>query len=95
MSEDINEIYKRINSLLNQDSYEDVEKILREVDFVETPTMLLVGYLSISFAGYKNEKISSEVYEWFYDSVYDILSIIGEDPKKTLFGLSPKERISE
>ena len=95
MTSEMNELYQEINRLLNEDNFEDVEKILKRVDFVETHPILLVGHLTIVYSAYVHGKISQGIYKYFYDNTYDILSIIGEDPSDVLFGLEPKEKVSE
>jgi hypothetical protein len=82
---EIKRIYRSLNDLMHAGKFDEVVKILEELDIPETSPTLLVTYVSAAYMA-RNEY--PEAYAKFFYEVEDILQIIGEPD--ALFGLEPK-----
>lgn len=92
LSNKLNNLYHRINKLLNSGKFLEVEEIIKNIVVEDLDPRELIAYLIITRQAHEKYY---DTYSKFYNDVYDILDIIGENPKENLFGLKPKEIINE
>lgn len=81
-----NEMFPYIDQLLKEEEFDEVNHILKSTNIANTPSDLLIGYLSITLAA--SDKLPYRAI--FFQKTKEELLRLGEDAEKILSNLERK-----